>query len=126
MNNPYLNYQSQSIQTMTQGEMIQALFEGLLKQCTIAIMHIENRDTSQAHTAIVKAQDIVMYLASTLNPKVALSDNLFSLYDYFGSQLVEANIKKETSYIQVILPLIEDLKATFHQADKLNRQNSVK
>lgn len=123
MNNAYLNYQSQSIQTMTQGEMINALFEGLIKNCNLAMAYMESKNYPSCHISIVKAQDIVLYLASTLNPKVEVSYNLFSMYDYFGAQLVEANVKKDPSYLQVILPMIEELKQTFSQADRISRAN---
>jgi flagellar protein FliS len=125
MNNAYLNYQSQSIQTMTQGEMINALFEGLIKNCNFAIAYMESKNYSSCHMSIVKAQDIVLYLASTLNPKMEVSQNLFSMYDYFGSQLVDANVKKEPSYIQNILPMIEELKQTFTQADRISRASNA-
>lgn len=121
MKNPYLNYQTQSIQTMTHGEMIQALYEGLLKHCHLAIVHIHSAKVNDAHNAIVRAQDIVLYMTQTLNPAVEVSNNLFLMYDYFGVQLTKANIEKSDAPLLNIIPMIEELRDTFKHIDKLQR-----
>lgn len=125
MKNPYLNYQAQSIQTMTHGEMIHALYEGLLKHCHLAIVYIREAKVNEAHNAIVRAQDIVLYMTQTLNPTVEVSNNLFLMYDFFGVQLTKANIEKSDTPLLNIIPMIEQLRDIFKQIDKAQRIQSM-
>lgn len=125
MKNPYLSYQSQSIQTMTHGEMIQALYEGLLKYCHLAIVYIHDAKVKEAHNAIVRAQDIVLYMTQTLNPSVEVSSNLFLMYDFFAIQLTKANVEKSASPLMQIIPMIEELRDTFKHIDKAQRMQSI-
>lgn len=124
MNNPYASYKTQSIATMTQGEMINALFEGLQKNLHFAMAHMEQQDFAKTHTCLMKSQDILQYFISTLNPAMPISQNLLAMYEFFISQIVDANVRKEKKYLEDILPLIDDLKETFVQADRLSRSTS--
>ncbi len=121
MNNPYASYKTQSIETMTSGEMIIALYEGLIKQLNIALLYLEERNIPEVHTALVKSQDIINYLISTLNPDIEISRSILPYYELFNRKIAEANMKKEASIIEEILPLVEEFKQIFIQADRLSR-----
>lgn len=121
MNNPYASYKTQSIQTMTPGEMIVSLYEGLIKQLNIALISIEDKNIAEAHTSLIKSQDIIAYLISTLNPEIEISKSILPYYELFQRQIIEANFKKDTKIILDVLPLIEEFKQIFIQADKINR-----
>ena len=121
MNNPYASYKSQSIQTMTSGEMIIALYEGLIKQLNLALYYIEEKNIPEVHLSLVKSQDIINYLISTLNPEIEISHTIFPYYELFSRQITDANLKKDSSIIQGILPIIEEFKQIFIQADRLSR-----
>jgi len=45
-----------------------------------------------------------------------MAQNLMRLYDYMYQQLVEANIKKDASYVRSVLTMLEDLKSTWEEA----------
>lgn len=121
MNNPYAIYKTQSIQTMTSGEMIIALYEGLIKQLNLALVYLEDRNIPEVHTSLIKSQDIINYLISTLNPDLEISHTILPYYELFNRQISNANLKKESKIIQDILPLIEEFKQIFIQADRLSR-----
>jgi flagellar protein FliS len=121
MNNPYTSYKNQSIQTMTPGEMVIALYEGLIKQLNLAIIYIEEKNMSDGHISLMKSQDIIMYLISTLNPNVEISKTILPYYELFQRHIIDANYKKDIKIIQSILPLIEEFKQIFVQADRINR-----
>lgn len=121
MNNPYASYKSQSIQTMTSGEMIIALYEGLIKQLNLALLYIEEKNIPEVHISLVKSQDIINYLISTLNPEIEISRTILPYYELFNRQITEANLKKDSRIIQEILPIIEEFKQIFIQADRLSR-----
>lgn len=121
MNNPYASYKSQSIQTMTSSEMIIALYEGLIKQLNLALHYIEEKNIPEVHLSLVKSQDIINYLISTLNPEIEISRTILPYYELFNRQIMDANLKKDSSIIHEILPIIEEFKQIFIQADRLSR-----
>lgn len=115
--NPYEKYRQQSVMTMTQGEMLIKLYDGTTKQLSIAIAAMDEGDIEKSNVALQKAQKIVNYLNATLNYKYEISGNLSALYVYFIQMMVRANIKKNTAPILEILPMIEELRDVYSQAD---------
>lgn len=121
-NSPYEQYQKQSVMTMTQGEMLTKLYEEIIKQLSGAVLFIDSKDFSRANLALQKAQKILNYLKVTLDHKYRISQNLESLYDFFIQQIILANIKKEVKPVQDIIPMVEELRDTFIQADRIARK----
>lgn len=119
--NPYQAYRQQSVMTMTQGEMLNKLFEETVKQLTFAEVYMQDKDYTKTNDALQRAQRILNHLKATLNFDYDISNNLAALYDFFVSKIVEANIKKKPEPIREILPMVKELQETFVQADKQAR-----
>lgn len=119
--NPYEKYKQQSVMTMTQGEMLSKLYEEVIKQLSGAAMFIDKKDFFRANESLQKAQRILNHLKSTLNFKYEISNNLDALYDFFIQQIVAANMKKSVEPLEDIIPMVDELRETFVQADKLAR-----
>lgn len=119
--NPYLKYKEQSVMTMTPGEMVVRLFEEAIKQLTIARSAINNHKIETANSSLLKSQNIIRHLRSTLNMQYEISNNLAMLYDFFINQIIQSNIKKDTQPIDDIIPMLTELKDSFAQAEKLAR-----
>jgi len=116
--NPYQQYQRQSVMTMTQGEMLTKLYDEVIKQMSGAKICLTEKDLSAVNNALQKAQRILFYLKSTLDFKYEISGNLDALYDFFIERIVQANLKKDAAMLDEIIPMIEDLRDTFVQADR--------
>lgn len=116
--NPYQQYQRQSVMTMTQGEMLTKLYDEVIKQMSGAKICLTEKDLSAVNNALQKAQRILFYLKSTLDFKYEISGNLDALYDFFIERTVQANLKKDAAMLDEIIPMIEDLRDTFVQADR--------
>ena len=116
--NPYQQYQRQSVMTMTQGEMLTKLYDEAIKQMSGAKICLTEKDLSGVNNALQKAQRILFYLKSTLDFKYEISGNLDALYDFFIERTVQANLKKDAAMLDEIIPMIEDLRDTFVQADR--------
>ena len=116
--NPYQQYQRQSVMTMTQGEMLTKLYDEVIKQMSGAKICLTEKDLSGVNNALQKAQRILFYLKSTLDFKYEISGNLDALYDFFIERTVQANLKKDAAMLEEIIPMIEDLRDTFVQADR--------
>lgn len=117
--NPYKQYKTQSIMTMTQGELVVQLFEGCSKKLNTAIYYIENNDNEKAEEELYKAQRIVNYLNASLDRSVDISHNLAMLYDYFIRRIVKAKIHMDIDIINEIIPMIDGLGDSFREAEKI-------
>ena len=122
--NPYAKYATQSVMTMTKGEMLAKLYEALIKNMRLGVLGIEQNDVAATNQHLQKAQSIITYLVSTLDRKYPISNNLLALYDFFNRQIIAANVKKDAEMINEIIPLVEELRATFIDADRLARAGS--
>mgnify|MGYP001623257989 FL=1 len=118
LQNRYQAYKQQSMLTMTQGEMLTAVYDGLLKAIYSAQKAFETRDLPEINKHLLKAQEILGYLKSTLNSQYEIAQNLESLYDYFIQQLRQANVKKSPEGLQDVAQMIQELRDAFVQADK--------
>lgn len=119
--NPYQKYQQQSVMTMTRGEMLIQLYDGVIKNLNAVKQFNNEKKYAEANVAAQKAQKILNYLDSTLDFKYEISNNLSSLYDYFNYRIVEANMHKDNAPIDEVLQMVTDLRDTFIQADKKAR-----
>ncbi len=115
--NPYQKYQQQSVMTMTQGEMLTKLYDEVIRQLHAAKRFNLDKDYEAANIASQKAQKILRHLNSTLDFQYEVSNNLSALYEYFIHSLIQANLHKDNGPIEELLPMIDELRETFIQAD---------
>ncbi|MBF7081970.1 flagellar export chaperone FliS [Desulfallas sp. Bu1-1] len=114
--NPYQKYRQNSVTTATPEELTLMLYNGGVRFIRQGIKHIEDKNIEKAHEALVRAQEIYMHLANTLNHEIELSAGLNSLYDFILRQLAQANIKKDVSILSGVLELAEELRDTWKEA----------
>ena len=120
--NPYQKYQQQSVMTMTQGEMLTKLYDEVITQLNFVKQFTQDKDYPAANLASQKAQKILNYLDATLDDQYEISSNLHALYEYFNRRIVEANLTKNNALVDEVLPMIEELRETFIQADRSLRR----
>ncbi|HVI42110.1 MAG TPA: flagellar export chaperone FliS [Anaerovoracaceae bacterium] len=119
--NLYQQYKSQSLETLTKGEIVVKLFEEASKQISTAIFLISREETVKSFNCIVKVQKIISTLDYSLDRKYAISIELNELYLFLIDKLGEANKNKDIKLMKELLSLIDELKITFRQAEKLAR-----
>ena len=111
MNNPYAQYKRMSIETASQGQLILMLYEGAIKNLRMAQNAITRKNVVEAHKHLIKAQDIIKELNYTLNMDAGeIAQNLRDLYVYMLDRLVEANIKKDSAMVGLVIDLMSKLK----------------
>lgn len=116
--NPYQKYQQQSIMTMTPGELLLKLYDESIKQMRQSIDALGQKQYDKANAGIQKAQRIISHLNKTLVMDYEISKNLEALYDFFLYKLTQANIHKDASQLEEILPMVVDLRDAYAQAEK--------
>ena len=118
-NNAASAYNDSKVLTAKPEELTLMLYEGAIKFCNIAIMAIEKNDLQKANLNIIKAENIIQELRSTLDMKYPVAKQLDALYDFIYRSLMEANIKKDKEKIEEVLGLIRELRDTWKEAMKL-------
>lgn len=118
LTNPYQAYKKQSIMTMTSGDMLTALYDGLIKNLTRALSSFEKKDYAEINQSLQKSQAILRHLQSSLDFQYEISTNLDTLYDYFLHTTIQANVKKNADGIPEIIEMITELRDTYVEAGK--------
>jgi flagellar protein FliS len=120
-NNVYAHYKAQSLETLTNGEIIVKLFEEASKQVSTAIFLTNQHEDVKAFNCVAKAQKIISTLTLSLDMSYGVSLQLSDLYDFMHNELGKAITAKDTALMKTLLSLIDELKVTFRQAEKMAR-----
>lgn len=121
--NPYQQYAQNQVTTATPEELTHLLYKGAVKFITMAIKAIEEKNMEEAHTNIVKAQNIYRELLVTLDDKYPISKNLASLYEYIVERLVQANVKKDQEELNQVLGMSKEFAEVWGEAIRLYRSS---
>ncbi|GMK38269.1 flagellar protein FliS [Paenibacillus sp. CCS19] len=110
------NYLNAQVQTSTPGELTLLLYNGCIRFIKLAIVAIDKKDIIEKHKNLIRAQDIIDELLSTLNMDYEISHNLKSLYTFLHSKLLEANVKVDRDAAEWCLKMITELRDTWLEA----------
>ena len=86
---------------------------GLLEQ--------SSKQYDKVNNAIIKAQDIIAELMSSLNFEKGgdMAGNLFNLYMFFNGQLMEANYQKKHEPILNVRRLMAELREAWEEISRM-------
>lgn len=118
--NPYREYQTNSVTTADQKQLIIMLYDGAIKFIENAGTQMSNFKTyDKANSNILRAQDILTELMLSLNMEKGgeIGQNLFNLYAYCKKQLLDANVKKNANDLKPALKILKDLKESWEKID---------
>ncbi len=121
----YDQYRKTTVETLSPAKLLLMLYDGALNSLRNAQKAIEEKDISQAHNQLIKAQDIIAELMATLNMEVPISRQLYALYDYIQRRLIEANINKDIAIIDEAYQFISELRDAFAQAAYAAKRSQV-
>ena len=103
-------YVSDSVQTMSPGHLIVALYDRILLDLERALAGMADADLYAVHTALMHGQAIVFELLTSLDlSQWPGGASLAAVYRHVQDQLVEANVNKEPAPVlacrEMVLPL---------------------
>ena len=124
--NAYNQYKENSIFTASPEELTLMLYNGLVKFIMRGIDSIEKKNIQEAHTNIIKAQNIVSEFMNTLDMNYEISGSLSSIYDYMLSRLIDANVAKDKEILEEVLGFAKVLRDTWEQAMKISKKQGKK
>lgn len=108
--NAYSQYTNNKIMMASAPELTLMLYDGAIKFTNIALMAIEQNDVAKAHANIVKVENIIDYLRSTLDMKYPVAQDFENIYVYLEQRLVEANAKKDPDVLNEILEHLRSVR----------------
>lgn len=122
-NNPIMQYKEQSINTMSKGEQLVTLFDEALKNLHYGSMMLKDKNYATAQKCTEKCKNIFNYLSSVLDRQYSISENLYQLYYFVNQQVIRAEIRRDASILDELVPLVENMRDTWVQAEKLSHMN---
>jgi flagellar protein FliS len=110
-------YVTDSVTTMSPGQMIVALYDRMLLDIERANTAITAHDVFGAHTALVHAQEIIDELLVSLDTKTwAGAASLATLYRHVKGELVMANVNKDVAPLRACKDLLIPLRDAWREA----------
>lgn len=116
----YQHYKEQSVNTMTPGEMLNLLYDELLKRLTRAELALGKKDYELFDQSIQRSVEIVTYLKDTLDNKYEISAELRRMYEFFLYEFSRIKAGRKSEVIAEVRPLIIELRDAFKEAQKLS------
>ena len=121
-NEAFKEYKKTQVNTANQAKLIIMLYDGAIKFINRAIELMPKDSVSnieEVHNNIVKAQDIIYELTSSLNMEVGeISQKLFSIYMYINSKLTLANVNKDDKPLKEVKKYLIELRNAWEEASK--------
>lgn len=111
-------YRAMSVETASPGELVLMLYNESLRAMRDACAALDRRDIGSSSKNLLKAQDIVLELQTSLDPTRAkdVAANLNSMYEYVGGRLVEANVKKSQEPLMDAIKIMGNLRDGWQEA----------
>ena len=121
--NAYNAYQKTNVNTASQGRLVVLLYDGIIKQLTLAGTFIEPdgkikpKNIEQFGICIQKAQAIITELQVSLDMERGgeIARNLMSLYVFFNEELLAANINHNKEKLDFVLKMVKDLAESWRK-----------
>ena len=121
--NGYNVYKNNSVNYASKEQLLLMLIDGAVKFAKIGRQAILDKNVKRAHESIIKTQDIFTELRATLDTAAGKwAENMFDIYGFINEKLFAANIKKSVEIMDEVIPLIEEVRDIWYQAEKKSKQ----
>ena len=113
-------YLETSIATAAKEDLIVKIFDVLIMASQQALDKLSNDrdDITGIHKALLRAQRACALLMGSLDMEIGgdLAKNLFRVYEWWHHELVMANMQKDATRVERLLPLFKDYRDTWGKA----------
>ena len=125
-------YVETSIATASKEDLIIKIYDVLILSAQQALdkLQCDRNDIEAIHRQLLRAQRACCLLMGSLDMKIGgdLSRNLFRVYEFWHHELVLANMQKDASRVENLLPDFKDYRSTWQEAiaqfKVMQRQNA--
>ena len=120
---PIMQYKQQSINTMSKGEQLVTLLNEALKNLHYGSLMLKDKNYATAQKCTEKSKNIFSYLSSVLDWNYEVTNDLYQLYYFFNQQIIKAEVKRDAAVLDDLVPLVEKMRDTWEEAEKLSHMN---
>jgi len=113
---PSQSYRTLAVETASPGRLILMLFDGAIRFLGAAEAGFEVEGFRERNEAVnnnlIRVQNIVTELQRSLDLSQGgeFARNMYALYDFMGTQLMEANIRKEVEPVRIVTRLLGEIR----------------
>ena len=116
-NNALNAYKNNSVNYASKEQLLLMLVDGAVKFSKIARQALEDKNIIESHKNLVKVQDIFTELMITIDQNAGeWARQIYRVYDFIKNSLVEINLKKDLKAMDELMPVIEGIRDTWHEA----------
>ena len=119
----YQRYREESLNTMTQGELLLLLYDELVKRLRQADLEMGKQNYENCERAVDRAGEIIRYLADSLDHRYPISGNLSRLYEYFCYELSRVKAGRNQEELMRVTRMVSELRDSFRQAEKTSGEH---
>lgn len=115
------SYKTVAVDTASPAKLILMLYDGALRFLGTALEGFEIEDVQKRnetiHNNLLKAQNILLELQRCLNHRDGgeFALNMFRLYDFMITQIMEANMKKQPGNLRPVMNMISEIRDAWEQ-----------
>lgn len=119
--NAYANadnaYKNNQVMGAPQKKLIIMLYDGAIRNLKLAKIAMNEKNIEKANNTIIKAQNIIVELMSTLNFEAGgdIAKNLHALYQYMYEKTIAANVEKNPDHADEVIKFLEELKEVWER-----------
>lgn len=112
---PYQAYQTSSVATSNQKQLVIMLFDGMHRFMNQAMKALDEQDLEGTHINLHKTGKILLELLSTLNEEKGgeVATNLKNIYLFCYEQIVMANLKKDVQLVLEVQGILNNIRDGF-------------
>ena len=112
----FQQYKEQSVDTMTQSELLLTLYDELVKRLTRAELAMEKKEYDVMESSVDRSTEIIKYLSGTLDRSYDISKNLYQLYEFFCYELARVKFGRNAEELQRVKRMVCELRDAFRVA----------
>lgn len=112
----FQQYKENSIDTMTQSELLLTLYDELIKRLTRAEIALEKGEQSVMVESVDRSVQIIKYLSNTLDRSYEISGNLSRLYEFFCYELMRVKAGRNLEELRRVKRMTGELRDAFRTA----------
>jgi flagellar protein FliS len=126
LTSPYDVYQRMQVDTASPAKLVVMLYDGAIRFLKQGQAAMQRGDREKQNDYLVRAQRIIMELASSLDRQAGgeIAANLMALYQFMHEQLVMANLQDDVNKVQKVCEMLESLREAWAQVEVAVRDSS--
>lgn len=123
-NNALNVYKNNSVNYASKEQLLLMLVDGAVKFSKIAREGLVEKDIKKSHENLIKAQNIFTELMISLDQNAGeWAKQMYRVYEFIKTRLFEINLKKDVNMMDELMPVIEDVRNTWHEAHEISKKS---